>query len=404
MLARIAWRNVWRNKGRSAVVIGSMVIGIWALSFGSGFMQSFLTGYIASSIKHETSNGQIHHPEFTKDLDIKFTIPHPDRIVAILNQNKQVKDICSRSVVNGMISSSRQASGVEIIGVNPEDEARVTQLDSLITYGTYFTGVSDNPVLIGEKLAEKLKVKVKSKVVLTFQDVDGNITAARFRVAGILHASSPQINESSAFVPKHDLNGLLNLGDAVHEIAYTTIPGADDEQLANQFSMQFPDVKVAYWGEISPGLIFLQQWMGASLKMLIIIIMAALAFGIVNTMLMAVLERVRELGVLMALGMKRSRIFLMIMIETIFLSIAGGPLGLLTGYATISYLGKSGIDLTNYSQGLESFGYDSILYPSLTGMDYMQIVIGVLITACLASIYPAWKAIRLEPVEAIHAI
>jgi putative ABC transport system permease protein len=403
MLAKIAWRNVWRHKARSGVVIGSIVVGIWALAFGGGFMQSFMIGYIQQSIRHETSNGQIHHPEFSKDQDINFVIHNAEEIVSYLKQQKEVKSTCERSIVNGMISSSRQATGVKIVGVNPSEEAEVTQLDSLVTTGEYFDHVL-HPVLIGEKLAEKLKVKVKSKVVLTFQDAHGNITAGQFRVAGILHAASLVINETSAFVEREHLNQLLGIPEAVHEIAFTTKVGTDDKVFANQLAKVFPNERAEYWGDLSPTLVFMQQWMGATLKILIVIIMTALAFGIINTMLMAVLERVRELGVLMALGMKRSRVFFMIMIETIFLSTVGGPLGLLVGYATISYLGDKGIDLSNYSKGLEAIGYENILYPSLGGQDYLQIVAGVLITALLASIYPAWKAIQYDPVEAIHSI
>lgn len=403
MLARIAWRNIWRNKSRSSVVIGSMVIGIWALAFGGGFMQSFMQGYVQSSIRHETSNVQIHHREFLKDQDIRYVIRNPEKLMSYLRKQPQIKMICERSIVSGMISSSRQATGVKIIGVNPEAEAGVTQLDSLVVEGGYFTG-SLHPVLLGEKLAEKLKVKIKSKVVLTFQDVHGNITAGQFRVAGILHAASVMINESSAFVKNEDINPLLGIKGAAHEIAITTNEGTADEVFARELSKLFPDQKVEYWGDLSPALVFMQQWMGVILKILIVIIMFALAFGIVNTMLMAVLERVRELGVLMALGMRRSRVFLMIMIETIFLSIVGGPLGLLAGYVTISYLEKNGINLSDYSEGLESLGYGDILYPNLGAMDYAQIVIGVLVTALLASIYPAWKAIRYNPVEAIHTI
>jgi ABC-type lipoprotein release transport system permease subunit len=148
----------------------------------------------------------------------------------------------------------------------------------------------------------------------------------------------------------------------------------------------------------------MEQWMAASLKVLIIIIMSALAFGIINTMLMAVLERIHELGMLMALGMKRGRVFIMVMLETIFLSTIGGPLGLLAGYGTIRWLAQRGIDLTDYSEGLEAIGYESVLYPVLNPLDYFQIVVGVLITAILASIYPAWKAISVKPVEALHHI
>jgi len=386
------------------VVIGAMVIGIWALTFAGGFMQSFLTSYIQSAIKHETSNGQVHHPEFTQDFDIQYYIKDYQSILTFLKQTDAVESVTTRSLVNGMISSSRQATGVKIIGVNPVEEAQVTALNTLISEGTYFEGISTNPVLIGDKLAEKLKVSVRSKVVLTFQDIEGNITAGSFRVAGILNASSVAISESSAYVLKSDLNRLLNIGDNVHEIAYTTVTGTDDEALAKRIQTNFPNDKVESWKEISPALVFMEQMMASTLKILIIIIMSALAFGIVNTMLMAVLERIRELGMLMALGMKRTKVFLMIMFETIYLSTVGGPVGLLIGYATVSYLGKVGIDLTNYSEGLEAIGYNSILYPMLQPMDYLQIMIGVILTAFLASIYPAWKAIKLKPIDALHTI
>lgn len=404
MIAIIAWRNVWRNKGRSLVVIGAMVIGIWALASAAGFMQSFLTSYIESSIRHETSNGQVHHPEFTQDYDIKYDIKDYQSVLTFLKQTAAVESVTMRSLVNGMISSSRQATGVKIIGINPEEEAKVTELNILINDGAYFKGISSNPVLIGDKLAEKLKVKVKSKVVLTFQDIEGNITAGSFRVAGILKASSVAISESSAFVLKSDLNRLLNIGDNVHEIAYTTVAGTDDEALAKKIQANFAKDKVESWKEISPVLVFIEQMMASTLKILIIIIMSALAFGIVNTMLMAVLERIKELGMLMALGMKRTKVFLMIMFETIYLSTVGGPVGLLIGYITISYLGNTGIDLTDYSEGLEAIGYNSILYPVLQPKDYLQIVIGVIVTAFLASIYPAWKAIKLKPIDALHTI
>lgn len=404
MIAIIAWRNVWRNKGRSLVVIGAMTVGIWALTFAGGFMQSFLTSYIESAIRHETSNGQVHHPEFTQDYDIRYDIKDYQSILGFLKESEVVESVTTRSLVNGMISSSRQATGVKIIGINPEEEAKVTALNTLISEGAYFEGISRNPVLIGNKLAEKLKVNVRSKVVLTFQDIEGNITAGSFRVAGILDASSVAISESSAYVLKSDLNRLLNIGDNVHEIAYTTVTGTDDEALANRIQANFENDKVESWKEISPALVFMEQMMASMLKILIIIIMSALAFGIINTMLMAVLERIRELGMLMALGMKRTKVFLMIMVETIYLSTVGGPVGLFIGYATISYLGKVGIDLTDYSEGLEAIGYNSILYPLLQPMDYVQIVIGVIMTAFLASIYPAWKAIKLKPIDALHTI
>jgi len=381
-----------------------MVVGIWSLTFGGAFMNSFLLSYIQTAIRHEVSNGQIHHPEFTQDFDIKFTIDKPQRIVSFLKENENVVAVARRRVVNGMIASTRQATGVKIVGVEPNEEARVTELDSLVAEGAYFEGISRNPVLLGKRLSEKLKVNVRSKVVLTFQDIDGNITAGSFRVAGILDASSTVIDEGSAFVVREDLNRLLGIEDGVHEIAYTTAPGTEDDLLAAEIQAAFPGEMVRSWRELAPLLLFMEQWMGAVLQVLILIIMLALAFGIINTMLMAVLERVREVGVMIALGTRRSRVFLMIMIETLLLSTVGGPFGLLAGYATISWLGSRGIDLSDYSEGLKSIGYESVLYPQLFLSDYLTIVAGVLITAFLASLYPAWKAIRMQPVEAIRGV
>src|SRR5690606_28542152 len=178
-----------------AVVIGAMVVGVWSLTFGGAFMNAFLLSYIQTGIRHVVSNGQIHHPEFTKDFDIKCSLADPARIVSFLKENENIVYVARRSIVNGMIASTRQATGVKIVGVEPGEEARVTELDSLLAEGSYFEGVTGNPVLVGKRLAEKLKVQVKSKVVLTFQDVDGNITAGSFRVAGILDASSTRSEE-----------------------------------------------------------------------------------------------------------------------------------------------------------------------------------------------------------------
>ena len=137
---------------------------------------------------------------------------------------------------------------------------------------------------------------------------------------------------------------------------------------------------------------------------LLFIIMIGLAFGIINSMLMAVLERFKELGMLMAVGMNKVRVFTMIVIETVFLSIVGGPLGLIGGYITINLLAKTGIDLSNYSAALKEYGYSSVLYPFVEPSAYLQIAIGVVITALLAALYPAYKAVKLKPIEALHKI
>jgi putative ABC transport system permease protein len=137
---------------------------------------------------------------------------------------------------------------------------------------------------------------------------------------------------------------------------------------------------------------------------LMTIIMIALIFGIVNTMLMAVLERTKELGILMAIGMNRLRVYSMIVIETFFLALIGAPIGLAFGALNINIYSEKGVDLTKYSQGLESFGYSSVLYPYIEFNVYIIVTVAVFITAIISALYPAFKAIRLKPVDAIHSI
>lgn len=404
MLLKIAWKNVWRSRGRSFVVIGSITVGVWALLFGSGFMNGFLVGYMANIINSDISNIQIHNPEFKEDFDIKFDIKDGHQKAAEIRKWEGVEGATTRTIVSGMVSSPKKASGVQIRGIDLENEAIVTSLDSLVAEGSYFEGIKKNPVIIGSKLAENLSVKLRSKVVLTFNDGEGNITAGAFRVVGIVESSSLAISEMYAYVRQDDLTRLIGLGDQVHEIAVIIDPQVEESVLVDKYQGTYENDLAESWREIAPELALMDEMYGSMLYVLMGIILTALIFGIVNTMLMAVLERIRELGMLMAVGMSKVRVYFMILIETVFLGIVGAPIGLFIGWATIAYYKSVGVDLSNYSEGLESFGYSSILYPYLDDSVYIIVTIGVVITAVLAALYPAYKAVKLRPVEALHKI
>ena len=405
MLLKIAWKNVWRSKGRSLVVMGSIIVGVWAMLFGTGFMNGFLVGYMAEIIDRDISNIQVHNPEFKKDYDVQFYIKDGEEKAAEIRTWEGVRGVTTRTIVNGMISSPKKASGVQIKGIDLKNESIVTQLDSLIAEGAYFEGIKRNPVVIGSKLAENLSVKLRSKVVLTFNDGDGNITAGAFRVVGIAKSSSIAINEMTAYVRQDDIKRLIGLGDnLIHEIAIITDPLIEESTIVEKYNAELNTDLVETWREIAPELALMDEMYGSMLYVLMGIILFALIFGIINTMLMAVLERFKELGMLMAVGMNKVRVYFMILIETVFLGIVGAPIGLLAGWYTIYHYETNGVDLSNYSEGLESFGYASILYPYLETNVYIIVTIGVVFTAVIAALYPAWKAVKLKPVEALHKI
>lgn len=404
MLIKIAWRNVWRNGLRSGVVIASIAMGIWAglfiISVSAGLNEQRTKDAIDSYLSHI----QIHNAEFVKDNNVEFRINDIDAVRKKLSTNPDVKAYAERVVLNGMVSSSTGGYGARITGVNPEQEKTVSTMSKKLVDGAYFEGIKRNPVFIGKKLAEKLKVDVRKKIVLTFQKDNGDIVTGAFRVVGIYKTSNSKADEMNVFIRSSDANRLLEESAGFHEVAIITNQPALVDTIAGTIGAELPNLLVRTWREVSPDLGYADEIMMQMLYIIIGIILLALSFGIVNTMLMAVLERKRELGMLMSVGMNKTKIFFMIVLETVFISLVGGPVGVLLGYATVTYFGSVGIDLSNVGKGLESFGISTMIYTNLESGFYIDVTVMVVVAAILSSIYPARKALQLKPAEAVRAI
>ena len=404
MVPIIAWRNIWRSRTRSLVVIGSIVIGIWALIFLLGFMQGQVDNYVSGIIESETSHIQIHDPHFEDDFDVKLTIDDAAKIVEDLESDPEVHAVTSRILLNGMISSSAAANGIMVKGIDLEREDSVTHILTKIIEGAAPDTAKRNQILVSERIAEKLKIKLRSKVVLTFQNTDADITTAAFRVAGIYKTHSKLHDELYVFANKKDLVRLAGVSpESAHEIAILLREIDNADAFATELNDTYP-WKAETYKQISPDLELFSSQIKLNLIIMTTIFMLALIFGIINTMLMAVLERVRELGMLMAVGMNRVRVFFMIVLETLYIALVGAPIGILLGFFTTKYLNRVGINLSAWSSALEEFGMKDIVRPSLEPGTILTVAIAVLITAVLASIYPAIKAIRLRPVQALRKL
>jgi ABC-type lipoprotein release transport system permease subunit len=405
MLFQIAWRNIWRNKSRSLVVISSIIIGVWAGIFILAFSWGMYKNNIDETVFKQLSHIQIHHPTFIEENDSKFTISNIDTIVGQLQADNRIAAISSRVISTGMISSPTTASGVKIYGINPLSEVRQIALDESVREGAYFNSGKENEILIGEKLAKKLKIKLNSKVVLTFTNVQSELVSGAFRVGGIYRSKNISLDEVNVYVQQDHLRELLELKPSEsNEIAILV---KDEEQLdaiKNYSSTLVSKGKIEDWKELSPELGMIIESFNLYTYILTGIILLALTFGIINTMLMSVLERIRELGMLMAIGLNKRKIFLMIMLETFYLTLVGSPLGLLLGWLTVTLLGKIGINISMFSEGLASYGFSSMIYPALDGQNYFIIAFMCFVTALLSAIYPAYKALQLNPSEAIRKI
>ena len=405
MLFTISWRNIWRSRTRSLVVMGAIVLGIWALIFMISFSTGMVKSYISKAIENEISHIQLHHPGFLEDKEVKYYIGGTDEVLAKITARPGVQATASRTICNGMLTSSKGARGITIRAIDPDAESKLTKIDQKIIEGDYFKAKKKNQVLISERIANKLKLKLRSKVVLTFQDLNGEIVAAAFRVGGIFATGNTPFDEMNIFVKRKDLNKLFSEEAGIgHEIALLLDDPKVLAQTQADLKASFPKLSVQTYQEISPDVQLYESQIQTSANIFIFIIMLALIFGIINTMLMAVLERYRELGMLMAVGMNKLRVFTMIVLETIMLAAVAVIPGLLLGYLTVRYFGYKGIDLSAFSDGMEQFGMSTLIYTELEPNFYIQLAFAVGITAILGAIYPAFKAIRLKPVEAIRKI
>lgn len=404
MLTTIAWRNIWRARTRSAVVIGAIILGIWALvfmiSFSTGMVQSYVDNAIATSIGHL----QVHQDSFREEPKLTYSFTTSEESLAEVGKLQGVAGVASRTLVNAMVGSSRSTRGVQIRGVDPAAEIAVTGLDRQLVEGDYFPEQGRNPILLSQALAKKLKVKIRSKVVLTFQDKNLEITAGAFRVVGLFDTGNKPFDEGNVFVRRSDINRLLGEPDMAHELSFLLNEPQRMATVQQEVQAILPDLLVEDYRQVAPDLQLYEGQIQTSATIFIVIIMLALMFGIINTMLMAVLERYRELGMLMAVGMNKLRVFGMIVLETLFLAILAMIPGLLFGWLTVVWLADKGIDLSAFSGGLSQFGMSQIVYPQLQSGFYLQLAIAVALTAIIGALYPAWRAIRLRPVEAIRKI
>lgn len=400
---KIAWRNIWRTPLRSLIVIGSIVLGIWAGIFVVAFCYGLNKQRTVSSIESAISHVQIHHPEFRENFESKYSLENSNEISSTIESEEQVKSFSFRSILFGMINSPVKSNGVQIIGVHEEQEKNVTNLHSKIIDGSYFDVKRKNAVVIGEALAKKLKVRLRSKVVLTFQDKDNNIVSGAFRVCGIFKTQYTKYDETHIFVRNSDLHRLTE-SESYHQLAILCYQLDDVESVAISLKNQLNNYEVSDWKQISPELAYADEVMETWLFLIMVIIMLALIFGIVNTMLMAVFERRKELGMLMAIGMNKSKVFILILTETLMLSCVGAPTGMLLGALTVKITSTTGIDLSIVGEGLQSVGLGNIVYPVIDPWFYLFIGVLVFVFTLIAAIYPSKKALKLKPTETIRTI
>ena len=404
VISTLAWRNLWRNHRRTVIMLAAVIIGSWAMIFMTALMRGMVTEMIRDGISALPGHVQVHHPEYRDDPSVANLIPIRDAEIAMRFQAGGFEDWATRVRVPAVITSEYDSRGVTLLGIDPTRERNMTFVDYDEVEGRFLESVDDSGVVIGRKLARTLNTKIGKRIVVMSQDPDNEIADRGFRVVGLFTANIVSFEEAFIFVGKTTAQTMLRIDDQVSELAIQGDDYRDVETIyAKVVELVGDGVEVKRWYELDAYLGTMLKVMDGFLLVWIVVIFLALSFGLVNTLVMAVFERVREIGLMLALGMKPRNILGQIVIESLMLLAIGLAIGTVLAWAAVQPI-KDGIDVSIVGEGMDMWGMSSVLYPELILSDVILANVVVLVLGFLASLSPAWRAAHYEPVEAITKV
>lgn len=406
MILKLAWKNIWRNKLRSFVMLTAIALGLMVSMVLVAFSNGLINQKINDVINTEMTHLQINRQPFIDYGDIEYTF-NSQELENDISKLENIEGISPRIKMNVMVSSPYKTGGITMMGVDPEKEKTVSLLHKYFTdsTGNYFTDNKKNNIVIGKEMAEKYKIRLKSKIVLSFVDINGEQVAGAFRVCGIFETNNPTFEQSVTFVKTNDIRDLSAVPKGIsHELAIRLSDNSNEtlDKVRSEIKLMLSgDEKIRSWKDISSMMAIYTDYMGFYMFIMVGIILFALSFGIINVVLMSVMERRRELSMLMAIGMTPKRVMLLIITEGTLLTLIGGLSGIILGLAIIGITSFTGIDIMGSMSSIESMGFATLIYPEISLREIIPVTIMIIIAGILSAIYPARKAVKVKPAEGI---
>ena len=398
----VSWRNLWRNRTRTNVTITAVALCIAILII----FQSMIVGLIEKAVFNTTNlvigEVQIHANGYLNDKSLYKDLKNTEKIKSIAKKNNI--GLVERSYGFGLISSGTKSAGTQFWGVNPESELMHFDFAKHINQGTFLNSSSSNKIVLGNKLALSLAAEVGTELVVFVQGADGSLGNDLFYVSGILKNVADNIDRSAAIILENDFNILFSSNNMIHEIALNSKGNFEAEEIQNLMSAEIKDVEIDTWKQLMPTIALMTEKMSVFMRTLFsLIFIIAAGLGVMNTMIMSTYDRMKEFGIIRAIGATPWRIIKQVSLEAIILTFIASIIGTVVGLSAALYFQKYGFDVSG--QGNISFGgvvMDPIWKASVS-LGIILLPIGLMmLTSILSSLYPASIAARIKPVEAIH--
>ena len=401
-IAKISWRNLWRNATRTNITITAVALCVAILII----FQALIIGLIEKAVSNTTNllvgEVQIHAKGYLDDRSIYKSLVNIEEVRAFAKENNI--GIVERSYGFGLISSGKKSAGTQFWGINPESELKYFDFANNIDAGKFLSETSLKKVVLGKKLARSLAAEIGTELVVFVQGADGSLGNDLFYVAGILKNVADDIDRGAAMILKDDFDILFSTNNIVHEIALNSKGKFEAEEMQKNISSRLKDESVMTWKQLMPFIDSMVDQMSAfMLTIFSLIFTVAASLGVMNTLLMSTYDRMKEFGVIRAIGATPWRIIRQVSMEAILLTTLASIIGVIIGLGISLYLQVYGIDFSD--KGNLSFGgvvFDPVWKASVSFKIVLLPVVLMFVTSIVASLYPASIAARIKPVEAIH--
>lgn len=405
LLVKIAARGIGRNPQRTALTIAASAFGVGAFVFLSGFVDGYLEQLVENSTGYVTGHVQVQHPRFRTEADPAHSLADAEGLLARLRALPQVRAAAPRIQAMALANSAAQSQNLTLVGIDPVAERGVTFMHRAIRQGRMLEPGGDRDIVLGDRLAEKLGLRLGEKVVVMGQAADGSVGSAAYRVAGLFDTGSDSFDAMLGYVTLRAAQAQFGMEGRVSLVALRLADRRrlEEARAAAQALLPPGAATAVTWRSLLPEVDQMIEYVRVVLGLITAIVLAVVAIGVMNTLLMSVMERTRELGIMMALGTRPRAIVLLVLYESLVLAGAGILAGIALGVPLIEYLGARGLDLSRYAQGLQSIpGLTGIIHPVFVPANLLRPVVLLLALSVVAALYPAWRAARLQPAAAIR--
>jgi putative ABC transport system permease protein len=407
ILVKMAWRNIWRYKRRTFLTLAAIAFAVAISVFMRGLQKGTYEQMIENVIRINTGYLQIHRKGFWDDRTLQYAFKPDSSLWEILSSQPHVTSFAPRAESDGLASAGENTNGVLVIGINPQAEAKGTTLKERIQKGKFLSPETPQGAIIGEELAKNLQTNLHDKITLLVQGYDGSLNAGIYQVEGIIRTGAPELDRSVVFLNLEAAQELFWLDGRISEILVFVDHISNLKKVSQglKSKLDLKNYEVMTWDELMPELVQLIAFDNASGQLFLILLVVVVAFGILNTILMSVFERIKEFGVMMALGVKPNRIVGLVFIESTFLSSLGVIIGNIVGFGLSLYFLHHPISLSeSLSRAMEQIGFTAKFFVKPTFSTFLEVTIAVFAVSLVMTIYPTIKATRFRPVEALRHI